>query len=332
MLFAQLFCKQLISARYSTCQQQISINNNIYTFCHKYQNINNRRINQHLILHQNTNYLFFYSQNVKNSTVNVKVPETLSFSLFGFVTAPELLNAQITVRIQSKVFQAALICDQCDLKSSDSIFIFTASGERICGLVLKLNKEIELNNIDLQFRINGKEQSGIMFQILKQANISICSTNLTGCFKCQEYDKYNCTKLLYMHKQCQQLRKHKRSQLLESGWKYQNRMSIYLQDQTFHLCLSHLQLGQLIDNQLSCYDNFDLVDDSCQCKQGFILNGSICLNISKQMHVIILKRITLLIMVSLHQINNYLTKHNLLAIKLTQYINQMIIISYLTTH
>ncbi|CAL5995791.1 Hypothetical_protein [Hexamita inflata] len=277
----------------AACQHYIKVNHQQYNYCQKALHLNNRHLNGLLILPQNNNQMFIYSESIKNSKLNVKVDEMFSFSVFGFANSQELLNTQINVTIEFKVVEAALICQQCNLKSTDSSFVFVASGNRISGLVLYSENEINLLRTQLQFRINGLEQGGIVHKISKQVNILLTDVNVTGRFSDDNIitgnivvhildfttitltNFYICTNSASNYVSIKEI----------SNWNLVGIINTECQTIcnlmyfTYGLCLSDLQFGKLLNNQRICSNNFNFINDSCQCKQDHVLNGTHCVSI-----------------------------------------------------
>ncbi|CAL5994220.1 Hypothetical_protein [Hexamita inflata] len=277
----------------SACSQYIKVNHQQYNYCQKALRLNNRHLNGLLILPQDSNYMFIYSESMKNSQLNVKVDEMFSFSVFGFTKSQELLNTQINVTIEFKVVEAALVCQQCNLKGTDSVFVFIASGNKISGLVLNSENEINLLRTQLQFRINGLQQGGIVHKISKQVNITLTDVNVTGRFSDDNIitgniavhildfttislaNFYICTNSANNYVSINDL----------SNWNLNGIFNTECQTIcnsmhfTYGLCLPDLQYGKLLNNKLICSNNFNFIKGSCQCKQDHVLNGTICVSI-----------------------------------------------------
>ncbi|CAL5995833.1 Hypothetical_protein [Hexamita inflata] len=294
MLFVSLLNKQIQIAQYYTCQQQImQTNGELHSYCEKIQYMNTKIFKGQLNLLQNSNQMLIYSKNVKNAILNVQIEHAFVFSIFGFTDTHQLLNTQINVTIEFKVVEAALICQQCNLKSTDSSFVFIASGNRISGSVLYSESEIILLHTQLQFRINGLEQGGIVHKISKQVNILLTDVNVTGRFSDDNIITGNIavhilditTISLANFYICTNSANNYTSINDNSYWNMNGIINIECQTIcnsiyfTYGLCLPNLQNGQIINNQLICPNDFIFVIDSCKCKQDFVLNGTVCVSI-----------------------------------------------------
>ncbi|CAL5995808.1 Hypothetical_protein [Hexamita inflata] len=279
------------------CRNSINVNNQNFVYCIKALNVNQKKLSGSLLLPQTDSQVFLSTDSVRNSKLNIALQETNIFSVFGFSKSLELDNCQINVTIEFKVVEAALICQKCNLKSTDSSFVFIANGNRISGLVLNSENEINLLRTQLQFRINGLEQGGIVHKIPKQVNILLADVNVTGRFSDNNIitgnivvhildfttitltNFYICTNSASNYASIKEI----------SNWNLVGIINIACQTIcnsmhfTYGLCLPDLKNGQLVNNQLICPNDFNFVIDSCQCKQDFVLNGTVCVSILQQL-------------------------------------------------
>ncbi|CAL6040959.1 Hypothetical_protein [Hexamita inflata] len=320
-LFSSILLKSLTNSLYDqVCRSSVNVNNQNFVYCIKAQNVNQKKLSGSLLLPKTDSQVFLSTDSVRNSKLNITLQETNTFSVFGFSKSQELLNTQINVTVEFNVVEAALICQQCNLKSTDSSFVFVASGNRISGLVLYSENEINLLRTQLQFRINGLEQGGIVHKISKQVNILLTDVNVTGRF----FDDNIITGNIVVHILdfttitltnfyiCTNSANNYASINDISNWNLNGIINTECQTIcnsmyfTYGLCLQNLQNGQIVNNQLICSNDFNFVTDSCQCKQDFVLNGTVCVSILQYLQDVNYNLIVLNNSVSLNfsQLNN----------------------------
>ncbi|CAL5994262.1 Hypothetical_protein [Hexamita inflata] len=293
-LFSSILLKSLTNTiQDQVCRSSINVNNQNFVYCIKAQNLNQKKLSGLLLLPKTDSQVFLSTDLVRNSKLNITLQETNAFSVFGFAKSQELLNTQINVTVEFIVVEAALICQQCNLKSTDSVFVFIASGNRISGLVLNSENEINLLRTQLQFRINGLEQGGIVQKISKQVNILLTDVNVTGRFSDDNIITGNIvvhvldftTLTLVNFYICTNSANNYASIKEISDWNIVGIINIECQTIcnsiyfTYGLCSPNLQDGQIVNNQLICPNDFIFMKDSCQCKQDFALNGTVCVSI-----------------------------------------------------
>ncbi|CAL6040934.1 Hypothetical_protein [Hexamita inflata] len=285
MFLLHIYYKSIVPIKSYSCNQQIiEPNNQQIGYCEKILSMNAKIFKGLLYFQLNSNQMFIFSQNVKNSKFSIKVENLISFSIFGFSNQLQLVNVKINVSLQLTVVEAALLCHQCNIISQDGIFVFIANGNRIGGLILCSESEIQVLNTSLQFRINGLEQGGIVQRINKYVNIFLADVNISGSFNTDSLignivahilDSLIITTKNYFI--CSNSANNYATINEITNWNLVGIINI--ECFTYGLCLPNLQNGQIVNNQLICLNDFIFMEDSCQCKPDFVLNGTVCINI-----------------------------------------------------
>ncbi|CAL6102276.1 Hypothetical_protein [Hexamita inflata] len=248
--------------------------------------------------------MFIYTENTKQSNLQIEMFQVNQFAVFGFnLNTQEITDSHIYVKINYTVLTGALVCLECDISVKNSSLIFIASGLTLSALILKSKEVIQLNNVDIQFRLDCNYSSGIVNLInslLTKFIIQDC--NLSGYNKYNTQSGYLCSKLsvdtqinLSSFTVCvndnMQMVGVLEQQLNISGAELITCQSICSQDKyiTFGICLQLLNYSRLVNYTQQCLEHFvfDFFSNLCLCGNGFYLNGSSCVNVSTEFSQII---------------------------------------------
>ncbi|CAL5988566.1 Growth_factor receptor cysteine-rich domain superfamily [Hexamita inflata] len=297
------------------CDKYIQSNNVIYSYCQKANYLINSQLSgsNQLILSQQSNSIFVYTEAVKESNINVKLGRTNVFAVFGFeLDNQEISSSTINVTIDFSIVTGALVCLQCNLSVDSSTLVFSASGQKLSGIMTTAGLFFQVSKSLLQFRLNGLYQSGLVNSIQREmAAFALQDSRMT----CYFYNDGDQTGNLVAEVGAKTV-------LLASGFSIcsngikdvafasdpafwavsgsigQNCLTICESGfVTYGLCLMDLLNGVQINGQASCQNNFEFDGKDCVCEAGYVLNGTVCLNLinllgSASTQINLLKNIT----------------------------------------
>ena len=85
------------------------------------------------------------------------------------------------VRFAVQAYNAALVCQSCNINATGTVFIFIGEALNISGLVVEAKSRIELDGCNLQLRMYGENIGGIVCVIPGlMEKFSVVQTKITG--------------------------------------------------------------------------------------------------------------------------------------------------------
>ncbi|CAL5971157.1 Hypothetical_protein [Hexamita inflata] len=285
----------MIPSSKNICGQKVMHDGNEFTFCQRQKVVNQYQVNNELILSQQSNSIFVYTEAVKESNINVKLGRTNVFAVFGFeLDDQDIQSSTINVTIDFTIVTGALICLQCNLSVDSSTLVFAASGQKLSGIMATAGLFFQVSKSLLQFRLDGIYQSGLVNSIQREmAAFALQDSRMTGYFYHDGEQTGNLvvevgvkTVLLASgFSICSNSAKDVASASDPAFWIIsgsigQNCATICESGfVTYGLCLTDLLNGVQSNGQASCQNNFEFNGKDCACEAGYVLNGSVCVNL-----------------------------------------------------
>ncbi|CAL6045207.1 Hypothetical_protein [Hexamita inflata] len=281
----------------NSCNKVVYVDEQQYSYCSKQLSLNQNVINRKLSIIQNSANLFINTKYVKETVVKVDIFAINIFSVFGFVEENQIIDSGlINITLSFTVSQAALICISCELSVSNSNLIFIANGQLLSGVLIQMIKPINIVDTSIQNRFSAIQASCIISYVTQsQSNISLvnvvinCYNNiqsehngfyiatlnasilisLINVRMCTNYNTTTDVDIGYLQIQGDQI------------FSCQNVCPIG-QYYSYGICVQQLLYGQISSEQtLLCVDPFEFDQNlaQCVCKDGYIQNYTICVNI-----------------------------------------------------
>ncbi|CAL5987944.1 Hypothetical_protein [Hexamita inflata] len=303
ILNSQKHLQQIVYDKQVTiCINQISFNNNVHqmiSFCSKQSYLKQQQLTG-LIISSKPNLVFnsLYTETVQNVVLNFnyKMMDLYSFALFGVTTEILIQNSILSVRISQQLAQSALVCFSCDLHVMSSEFAFVAFGQNISGLVLNQFKNIMINESLIQFRLSGVNVGGLLLQS-KQSLIQMADVNISGYATASTVSGLliafvtDIIQIIVSNsKICSNIDKY--AGLNSGNLQLIGSFSIFCdicrnKTYAYGLCSTYLENVELIDNKFVCKSSLEFNGEQCQCPEGQVLNGSLCINVLYSVNEII---------------------------------------------
>ncbi|CAL6015357.1 Hypothetical_protein [Hexamita inflata] len=278
------------------CQNNIILNNQQFSYCQKSKQLTNILVNKNIQLSpQNKQYhLFINSNNVQSSTVQSTVSNDQNFAVFGFTqNINQIQESIINITINYNIYEGALICLQCDISVLNSQLVFIASGQTLSTIMLLSLNQILLESTSIQYRFHSFQSSGIVhnitagFSLFSMSNVKILGNDSNHdtssyisnfvnqqtqvavsqvqiCSNVLSASVNNLSLLIFsipIVRECQNIC---------------DASSYY----TYGICQNDLTNSQLIANfTFLCMTPFNFNGKQCVCSEGFMLNGSTCVDV-----------------------------------------------------
>ncbi|CAL5971135.1 Growth_factor receptor cysteine-rich domain superfamily [Hexamita inflata] len=295
-ILSSIFCKSLmIPSSKNICSQKVMHDGNEFTFCQRQKVLNQYQVKNELILSQQSNSIFVYTEAVKESNINVKLGRTNVFAVFGFeLDDQDIQSSIINVTIDLSIVTGALVCLQCNLSVDSSTLVFAASGQKLSGIMATAGLFFLVSKSLLQFRLDGIYQSGLVNSVQREmAAFALQDSRMTGYFYHDGDQTGNLvvevgakTVLLASgFSICSNSAKDVASASDPAFWiisgSVGNNCATICESGfvTYGLCLSDLLNGVQSNGQASCLNNFEFDGKDCVCEAGYVLNGSVCVNL-----------------------------------------------------
>ncbi|CAL5988530.1 Hypothetical_protein [Hexamita inflata] len=332
MMFSSILFKSLTFTQpKASCVSKLSADGKEYQFCHKAKELSSYTLGQTLNLNNAGSSVFLYTEAVQSSNLTVQFSQATTFAVFGLqVESQKITGTTINVTIDFSIVTGALVCLQCNLSVDSSTLVFTASGQKLSGIMTTAGLFFQVSKSLLQFRLDGLYQSGLVNSIQREmAAFALQDSRMT----CYFYNDGDQTGNLVVEVGAKTV-------LLASGFSIcsngikdiasasdpafwtvsgsisQNCLTICESGfVTYGLCLMNLLNGVQSNGQASCQNNFEFDGKDCVCEAGYVLNGSVCVDL-----VGYLQNLTL----NTTNANQYLvTTYNSLDLQLSQTINKL---------
>ncbi|CAL5988560.1 Growth_factor receptor cysteine-rich domain superfamily [Hexamita inflata] len=295
VLSSILYKSLMIPSSKNICSQKVMHDGIEFTFCQRQKVLNQYQVKNELILSQQSNSIFVYTEAVKESNINVKLGRTNVFAVFGFeLDNQEISSSTINVTIDFSIVTGALVCLQCNLSVDSSTLVFTASGQKLSGIMTTAGLFFQVSKSLLQFRLNGLYQSGLVNSIQREMAAFALQDSRMTCYFYNDGDQTGnlvaevgakTVLLASGFSICSNGIKDVASASDPAFWAVsgsigQNCLTICESGfVTYGLCLMDLLNGVQINGQASCQNNFEFDGKDCVCEAGYVLNGTVCLNL-----------------------------------------------------
>ncbi|CAL5973759.1 CD209_antigen-like protein [Hexamita inflata] len=231
--------------------------------------------------------LFVYVQKMQNSqiTLQINLSYSVSFSLFGLSSELSLTICKFTLNLLQNALNASSICNICDFVLIQSHVQFIAFGQVISGLVRSSN-QININQSFIQVRIRAELfSSAVIFQVQINSVINLERVNISGYLtgsaesgvinQRAENNQINIESVQI----CSNLNNFGNGvifnqQPISNCDICENSFYVYgiCSNETENLILDNTGFKKL------CSNNF-VYTDKCVCSEGYVLNGSQCVNL-----------------------------------------------------
>ncbi|CAL6066624.1 Hypothetical_protein [Hexamita inflata] len=296
MLSSILIYKQL---NCNKCTNSILLNSQSYSFCQKVKNINNLKLQQELHVTQKQSNMFLYTTLTQTLEVDVRISNenVNAFALFGFnLNTNVVRDSLVNISLGFEVFHGALVCIKCDVEIYNCSLVFIASGKELSGLVGEAPNSVFLQQSLIQYRLASMLTSGIVNRIDNaNANVTIVDCNLTGSnliesdysgyIACEIVSQMNMTISSFVV--CVDSNLSLGNQSANITFNGAVTLSCDVcggQMVVYGLCGDSLQYAQPHSGMLTCDLPFEFVDGQCQCEYGYLLDGSVCVNVIEAIH------------------------------------------------
>ncbi|CAL6066623.1 Hypothetical_protein [Hexamita inflata] len=301
MLSSIILYRQL--NQFNQCTNNIWVNNEQYGYCHKAKYFNN--VISKNVLSKNDDHnpkniqLFMYTDITKQSNISIEVlnENVNAFALFGFNLSTNVVrDSLVNISLGFEVFHGALVCIKCDVEIYNCSLVFIASGKELSGLVGEAPNSVFLQQSLIQYRLASMHTSGIVNRIDNaNANVTIVDCNLTGSnliesdysgyIACEIVSQMNMTISSFVV--CVDSNLSLGNQSANITFNGAVTLSCDVcggQMVVYGLCGDSLQYAQPHSGMLTCDLPFEFVDGQCQCEYGYLLDGSVCVNVIEAIH------------------------------------------------
>ncbi|CAL5988520.1 Hypothetical_protein [Hexamita inflata] len=296
MLFSSILFKSLTFTQpKASCASKLSADGKEYQFCHKAKELSSYTLGQTLNLNNAGSSVFLYTEAVQRSNLTVQFSQATTFAVFGLqVESQKITGTTINVTIDFSIVTGALVCLQCNLSVDSSTLVFSASGQKLSGIMTTAGLFFQVSKSLLQFRLNGIYQSGLVNSIQREMTAFALQDSRMTCYFYNDGDQTGNLAVEVGAK----------TVLLASGFSIcsngikdvafasdpafwtvsgsigQNCITICESGfVTYGLCLMDLLNGVQSNGQASCQNNFKFDGKDCVCEAGYVLNGTVCVNL-----------------------------------------------------
>ncbi|CAL6005945.1 Hypothetical_protein [Hexamita inflata] len=278
------------------CQNNIVLKNQQFSYCQKSKKLTNILVNKNLQLSpQNKQYhLFINSNNVQSSTIQSTVSNDYNFAVFGFTqNINQIQESIINITIHFNIYEGALICLQCDISVVNSQLVFIANGQTLSTIMLSSLNSITFESTSIQYRFHSYQSSGIVHNITAGFSLfSMSNVKILGNDSNQDTSSYIAN---FVNQQTQVTinQVYICSNVLSASMNNQslltfstpiNRQCQNICDAssyyTYGICQTDLTNSELISNfTFLCVAPFEFDGEKCVCSDGYLLNGSTCVDV-----------------------------------------------------
>ncbi|CAL6025277.1 Hypothetical_protein [Hexamita inflata] len=207
------------------------------------------------------------------------------FYLFGLTNGIQLQNSNISVNIPQQLSSSSLICFACDVTANASDFTFIASGQNISGLASSPQTLLKINQTLVQFRLNGMNVGGLILNASKVAvSISYCNISgyvgqqiVSGSIICFVFEQVSLE--VDSVRICANVQNLGQGALIQIGTITVSCIVCKEGTPTYGVCQKSLEFGIVEDDKFVCPSPFIFDGERCSCKEGDVLNGTLCINI-----------------------------------------------------
>ncbi|CAL6025274.1 Hypothetical_protein [Hexamita inflata] len=280
--------KAQLSISWQICNNQILRNGQLYQYCQKEYSLSSR-VQSASITQSPASavHLSLYTTTTQDLILNLtySMQNLPSFSLFGLTNAISLYNSVISVNIPQDLSHGSLLCLACDVTANASDFTFVASGQNVSGAVLTPLTAFQLNQSLVQFRLNGINVGGLVLNASKIAvTISICNISghvgqqsVSGSIACFVFEQVSLG--VDDVRICANVQNIGQGSLSQTGAVVVTCIVCREGSPAYGLCQKSLEFGIVEDDKFVCPSPFIFDGERCSCKEGDVLNGTLCINI-----------------------------------------------------
>ncbi|CAL6051383.1 InlB_B-repeat-containing protein [Hexamita inflata] len=227
-----------------------------------------------------------YTERIQDLQLNLnyQMQNLPSFAIFGLTSNIQLLDSSISVKVPQQLTIGCLICLTCDFNASSSDFVFISSGQNISGLVFTTISRIIVNQSLLQFRLNGVNVGGLLFNA-SDVTVTLADCNISeyiigdvkGSIICYILDSVilNADNV----KICSNVANQGQGTLTLNG--VITETCVLCRDATYSygLCSKSLEFGAAQNDKLECTYPFIFDGERCSCPEGQVVNEKTCVDI-----------------------------------------------------
>ncbi|CAL6090228.1 Hypothetical_protein [Hexamita inflata] len=300
MISSIIVYKTLKQQQYNQlCYSNIILNNQQFSYCQKTKQLTNVLVNKNMLMSTaplNKQYnLFINSNNVQSSTIQSTISNDYNFAVFGFTqTIQQIQHSVINISIQFNIYEGALICLQCDISVLSSQLVFIARGQTLSGIMLYSIQNISLDYTSIQYRFNSYQSSGIIYNITAVTGFFLFSMNnvkILGNDNNYDTSSYISNYInqqtfvtvsqVYICSNVLSASVNNQSMLLFSCPIIQECQNICDTSSyyTYGICQTDLTNSQLMNYTIMCVTPFEFNGERCVCSDGYMLNGSTCVDV-----------------------------------------------------
>ncbi|CAL5998593.1 Hypothetical_protein [Hexamita inflata] len=270
------------------CNSQILRSGQLYQYCQKEYSLSTRIQTASITQSPaSTVHLSLYTTTTQNLILNLtySMQNLPSFSLFGLTNGISLQNSNISVNIPQDLSQGSLLCFACDVTANTSDFTFVASGQNVSGAVLTPLTIFKLNQSLIQFKLNGVNVGGLIYNASKIAvSISICNISgyvsqqsVSGSIFCFVFEQVSLG--VDNVRVCANIQNFGQGSLSQTGAITITCIVCRGETPAYGLCQKSLELGTVEDDKFLCLSPFVFNGKECLCQEGEVVNGSTCVDV-----------------------------------------------------
>ncbi|CAL5988564.1 Hypothetical_protein [Hexamita inflata] len=296
MMFSSILFKSLtFTPPKASCASKLSADGKEYQFCHKAKELSSYTLGQTLNLNNAGSSVFLYTEAVQSSNLTVQFSQATTFAVFGLqVESQKITGTTINVTIDFSIVTGALVCLQCNLSVDSSTLVFSASGQKLSGIMTTAGLFFQVSKSLLQFRLNGLYQSGLVNSIQREMAAFALQDSRMTCYFYNDGDQTGnlvaevgakTVLLASGFSICSNGIKDVASASDPAFWTVsgsigQNCLTICESGfVTYGLCLMDLLNGVQSNGKASCQNSFEFDGKDCVCEAGYVLNGTVCVDL-----------------------------------------------------
>ncbi|CAL6030748.1 Conserved_hypothetical protein [Hexamita inflata] len=282
------------------CSKQL-LTDKILTYCMKEQSLSSQVLTGNIAYSRSeSSFYSMYTQKAQNILLNSTyyIKNLPSFALFHTQTI-QIQSSCLNLLIPDSLSQAALICFQCNLNTSQTDFSFQVSAQNASGLVL-MSQALVLDYILVQLRAVGSFIGGLVYWSQKTA--AVISNSNVSVYVAEKIMPGSISVFVvdWMEIQAENSRICANVGQFGSGAEYSSISGIFNQNcdlcrektHAYGICVIDLENGKMIQQKLVCKEGFEFDGEKCVCPELYVKNGSTCVNILEQINILITSQIT----------------------------------------
>ncbi|CAL6039163.1 Hypothetical_protein [Hexamita inflata] len=232
---------------------------------------------------------------IQQSTITSVVNNDNNFAVFGFnQQIQQIISSVINITISFKTNTAALICFQCDISVHTSVLVFMASGQILSGLIFQSVQTVQVHDTSIQYRFYSVYSAALIYNVSQIiTTFTLINTHILG------FSALNNFHSIISLSSFQVFINNSNTTICDSYLNISERsfdliFSSQLQFSCSQCVDSFLIYGVCADSlRNSCYfdqnksfvctDSFEFNGYECVCSQGYVINGTQCVNLVSQL-------------------------------------------------